>query len=40
MFDFATRAMVEGIRRIDPASLPAAARPSAERFLDMIREEP
>ncbi len=40
VFDFATRAMVEGIRRIDLASIPAAARASTERFLDMIREEP
>jgi hypothetical protein len=40
VFDFATRAMVEGIQRIDLASIPAAARASMERFLDMIRDEP
>jgi methyltransferase (TIGR00027 family) len=40
VFDFATRAMVEGIQRIDLASIPAAARASTERFLDMIRDEP
>jgi methyltransferase (TIGR00027 family) len=40
VFDFATRAMVEGIQRIDLASIPAAARASSERLLDMIRDEP
>jgi methyltransferase (TIGR00027 family) len=40
VFDFATRAMVEGIQRIDLASIPAADRASTERFLDMIRDEP
>jgi len=40
VFDFATRAMVEGIQRIDLASMPAMARASTERFLDMIRDEP
>lgn len=40
VFDFATRAMVEGIQRIDLASLPALVRASTERFLDMIRDEP
>ena len=40
VFDFATRAMVEGIQRIDLASIPAAARAPTERFLDMIRDEP
>lgn len=40
VFDFATRAMVDGIQRIDLATLPPAARPSMERFLDMIRDEP
>jgi methyltransferase (TIGR00027 family) len=40
VFDFATRAMVEGIQRIDLASIPAAARASTERFLDIIRDEP
>lgn len=40
VFDFATRAMVEGIQRIDLANIPAAARASTERFLDMIRDEP
>lgn len=40
VFDFATRAMVDGIQRIDLATAPAAARASMERFLDMIRDEP
>jgi methyltransferase (TIGR00027 family) len=40
VFDFATRAVVEGIQRIDLATLPAPARASTERFLDMIRDEP
>jgi methyltransferase (TIGR00027 family) len=40
VFDFATRAMVDGIQRIDRATLPPAARASMERFLDMIRDEP
>jgi len=40
VFDFATRAMVEGIQRIDLATVPPAARASMERFLDMIRDEP
>lgn len=40
VFDFATRAMIDGIQRIDLASIPAIARPSMEHFLDMIRDEP
>jgi methyltransferase (TIGR00027 family) len=40
VFDFATRAMVEGIQRIDLAAIPVAARASTERLLDMIRDEP
>jgi hypothetical protein len=32
--------MVEGIRRIDLANTPPAARASMERFLDMVRDEP
>jgi methyltransferase (TIGR00027 family) len=39
VFDFATRAMVEGIQRIDLASIPAVARASTERFLDLIHDE-
>ena len=40
VFDFATRAMIESVQRIDLAKIPEAARPSTERFLDMIRDEP
>jgi methyltransferase (TIGR00027 family) len=40
VFDFATRAMVEGIQRIDLAKIPEMARASTERFLEMIRDEP
>jgi len=40
VFDFATRAMVDGIQRINLATIPAPARASMERFLDMIRDEP
>ena len=40
VFDFATRAMVEGIQGIDLASIPPASRGPAERLLDMIRDEP
>jgi methyltransferase (TIGR00027 family) len=40
VFDFATRPVIEGLGRIDLATLPPAARPSLERFLDMTRREP
>jgi methyltransferase (TIGR00027 family) len=40
VFDFATRAMVEGIKQIDLASLPPAARSGLERFLNLIKDEP
>jgi methyltransferase (TIGR00027 family) len=40
VFDFATRSMVEGIQRINLATLPPQARAYTERFLDMIRDEP
>ena len=40
VFDFATRTMIEGIKQIDLASIPPVARPSLERFLNMIRDEP
>jgi methyltransferase (TIGR00027 family) len=40
VFDFATHAMIEGIARIDIATIPEVARPPLERFLDMIKDEP
>jgi methyltransferase (TIGR00027 family) len=40
VFDFATRAMVEGIKQIDLASIPPTARAGLERFLNLIRDEP
>lgn len=40
VFDFATRAMVDGIKHIDLAAVPPTARPSLERFLDLIKDEP
>lgn len=40
VFDFATRPIIEGIKQIDLAKLPPAARPSLQRFLDMTRQEP
>jgi len=40
VFDFATRAMVEGIKQIDLASIPPAARAGLERFLNLIKDEP
>lgn len=39
-FDFATQAMVAGLRNIDLRMVPQAARKTFERFLDMIKEEP
>ena len=40
VFDFATRAMVEGLKQIDLASLPPTARAGLERFLNVIKDEP
>ncbi|MEO6079432.1 MAG: SAM-dependent methyltransferase [Steroidobacteraceae bacterium] len=40
VFDFATRAMIDGMKAIDIQKLPPAARPSFEKFLEMIRNEP
>jgi len=40
VFDFATRAMVEGLKQIDLATLPPAARSGLERFLNLIKNEP
>jgi methyltransferase (TIGR00027 family) len=40
VFDFASRPMVDGLERIDLASLPPVARPSFERFLALIENEP
>jgi hypothetical protein len=40
VFDFATRLMVEGLRNFDLESIPPTARPSLQRFLDLISDEP
>jgi methyltransferase (TIGR00027 family) len=40
VFDFATRAMVEGLKHIDLASIPPGARAGLERFLSMLKDEP
>lgn len=40
VFDFATRMMIDGMRSIDIEKIPAAARPSIERLLSLIRHEP
>jgi methyltransferase (TIGR00027 family) len=40
VFDFATQAMIDGFRNLDTATIPPAARPSVERFLDLVRDEP
>jgi methyltransferase (TIGR00027 family) len=40
VFDFATRAMVEGLKQIDLTTLPPAARSGLERFLNLIQDEP
>ncbi|HEX6999578.1 MAG TPA: SAM-dependent methyltransferase [Gammaproteobacteria bacterium] len=39
-FDFATQAMVEGLKHIDLRVVPPAARVSLERFLELTRDEP
>jgi methyltransferase (TIGR00027 family) len=40
VFDFASRPMIDGIKKIDLASLPPVARPSVERFLALTENEP
>jgi methyltransferase (TIGR00027 family) len=40
VFDFASRATVDGIRQINLATVPPAARPFVERFLSMTENEP
>ena len=40
VFDFASRPMIEGIKKIDIAKVPPVARPSLERFLALIENEP
>lgn len=40
VFDFATRAVTDGLQRMDVQTIPEAARPAVERFLNLIRDEP
>jgi len=40
VFDFATRAMIEGMNRLDLEKIPPLARPPIERILKMIEHEP
>jgi methyltransferase (TIGR00027 family) len=40
VFDFATRAMIDGLKALDLDKVPPPARPQFERFLDLIRNEP
>jgi methyltransferase (TIGR00027 family) len=40
VFDFASRPMIDGLEHIDLASVPPVARPSFERFLALIDNEP
>jgi methyltransferase (TIGR00027 family) len=40
VFDFATRAMVDGLGKVDLGKVPPASRPPIERFMNMIRHEP
>jgi methyltransferase (TIGR00027 family) len=40
VFDFVYRAMIDMLARIDLATVPAAAKPFVERFLNLIRDEP
>jgi methyltransferase (TIGR00027 family) len=40
VFDFVYRPMVEMLARLDIATVPASARASVQRFLDLIRDEP
>ena len=40
VFDFVYRAMIDMIARIDMATVPEAAKPFVQRFLDLTRDEP
>jgi methyltransferase (TIGR00027 family) len=40
VFDFATRAVIEGMKTFDISKLPPQARASVEKFMNMIRNEP
>lgn len=40
VFDFATRAMIDGMKAFDINKLPPQARASVEKFTNMIRNEP
>ncbi|HXC59888.1 MAG TPA: SAM-dependent methyltransferase [Steroidobacteraceae bacterium] len=40
VFDFATRAMIDGLNALDISKIPPAARPQLERLLDMLSNEP
>ena len=40
VFDFVYRGMIDMIARIDMATLPEAAKPFVQRFLDLTRDEP
>lgn len=40
VFDFATRAMIDGMKAIDLEKLPPPARPTVERVMKMLRNEP
>jgi len=40
VFDFATRAMIDGLGKVDLTKVPPANRPPIERFMNMIRHEP
>jgi methyltransferase (TIGR00027 family) len=40
VFDFAARAMIDGLKALDIEKIPPPARPPIERFLNVIRLEP
>jgi len=40
VFDFVYRVMIDMLARLDMTTLPEAARPFVERFLNLIRDEP
>ncbi len=40
VFDFVYRAMVDMLARLDITKIPEAMRPSVQRFLDLIKDEP
>jgi methyltransferase (TIGR00027 family) len=40
VLDFCTRAMIDGINALNPATMPPEARPPVQRLLDMLRNEP